>query len=138
MFPNIFYYGLILHSTNSLSSYSYHLILATDVEWDFGTNETKSEGAKKADFNTVGVANARRQCQERDAPAEKKISRRSASVGGASVLHCPSGNSAAKMSYQQLLSSATITYQEIYGGSRMYRSRPTYYVAANYQSALKY
>ena len=35
---------------------------------------------------------------------------------------------ASAMSYLQLLSSSVITYQEIYGGARFYRSRAIHYL----------
>ena len=89
---------------------------------------------RKEEFNTIGVATARRQARDRSyekqSPPPK---RRSASVGVRRE-----ARPASSMSYLQLLSSATITYQEIYGGARLYRARPVYYVSNNYRSAIRY
>ena len=123
---------------NSTSQMEYFLASSPDFEWNFDPPPSVNSHDRKEEFNTIEVAAARRKARER--PNEKQSSSselRSASVGG--FRHIPrETRSASSMSYLQLLSSATITYQEIYGGSRLYRARPVYYVSNNYRAAIKY
>ena len=117
--------------------------MAGDFEWNFDSSGSRDSDDRKPEFNTIGVANARHRA-ERRSPPETKTSypeRRSASVGGPGGFRKQSSQrrGASALSYQQLLSSATITYQEIYGGSRMYRNyRPIYYIPNKFDAAIRY
>ena len=77
----------------------------------------------------MGVATARREARERSSHGESYSppERRAASVGGPRRSRRDT-KPASAMSYLQLLSSSTITYQEIYGGSRFYRARAINYI----------
>jgi hypothetical protein len=104
----------------------------TEFEWNFESPAQSVNTERKEEFNTLAVASARREARERPS-YEKAYSppeRRSASLGGPSVYRRSrrETKAASAMSYLQLLSSSTITYQEIYGGARFYRARAIHYM----------
>ena len=90
----------------------------------------------------MGVATARREARERSSHEERYSppERRAASVGGPSVYRRSRRDTkpASAMSYLQLLSSSTITYQEIYGGSRFYRARAINYIPTYSRATIRY
>ena len=116
-------------------------MIAPEFEWNFDSPAPATISEKNDDFNTIGVATARRQARERtindrqSSPPE----RRSASVGGPNAYRRSRYDTkpASAMSYLQLLSSSTITYQEIYGGARFFRARPIYYIPNGSRAAVR-
>ena len=124
-----------------ISCYITCFLIAPEFEWNFDSPAPTTISDKNEDFNTMGVATARRQARERtlndrqSSPPE----RRSASVGGPNAYRRSryDAKPASAMSYLQLLSSSTITYQEIYGGARFFRARPIYYIPNGSRAAVR-
>ena len=102
-------------------------ISASDFEWNFDTPAKSNNTERKEEFNTLAVSTARREARDRSSHGENYSppDRRAASLEGPSMYRRSRRDTkpASAMSYLQLLSSSTITYQEIYGGSRFYRAR---------------
>ena len=90
----------------------------------------------------MGVSTARREARERSSHGKdySPPERRAASVGGPSLFQRSHRETkpASAMSYLQLLSSSTITYQEIYGGSRFYRARALHYIPTYSRATIRY